>query len=128
ATIFRKLTENGGITDHGQGDKTKEVPLKYYELADHLSERLVGSFSCHFYPNDLFASPYFDSCCQGNIARAIYYVWENVLTREDGALRVNLLLNRASPWADVQSCIPYTGQVDIKIKEPFRALKVRMND
>lgn len=29
---------------------------------------------------------------------------------------MNLLLNRASPWADVDSYIPYQGRVEIKIK------------
>ena len=27
-------------------------------------------------------------------------------------------MNRTSPWADVDSHIPYVGQVDVKIKEP----------
>ncbi len=30
---------------------------------------------------------------------------------------MNLLLNRASPWADVDSHIPHTGQVDVRMKE-----------
>jgi len=29
---------------------------------------------------------------------------------------VNLLLNRASPWADVESYIPYQGKVEVKVK------------
>jgi len=37
---------------------------------------------------------------------------------QDGKLRVNLLLNRASPWADVHSHIPYVGQVDVRAKQP----------
>ena len=31
-------------------------------------------------------------------------------------LSVNLLLNRASPWVDVDSHIPYEGRVDLKVK------------
>ena len=31
---------------------------------------------------------------------------------------MNLLLNRASPWADVDSYVPYAGQVDIRVKRP----------
>ena len=53
----------------------------------------------------------------GNGGRAIYYIWENILHYKDGKLRVNLLLNRASPWADVDSFIPYEGRVDVKIKQ-----------
>ena len=32
---------------------------------------------------------------------------------------MNLLLNRASSWADVDSHIPYTGRVDVKVKQPL---------
>ena len=32
-------------------------------------------------------------------------------------MQLNLLLNRASPWADVDSHVPYVGQVDVRIKE-----------
>ena len=46
-------------------------------------------------------------------------MWDHILTHENGKLRVNLLLNRASPWADVDSHIPYTGQVDVKVKQPL---------
>jgi|GEM_PF-1575272 len=56
-------------------------------------------------------------CCAGNGSRTIYYVWENILCSKDGKLKVNLLLNRASPWADVDSSIPYEGRVEVKIKQ-----------
>ena len=63
---------------------------------------------------------FFHTCCRGNCTRAIYYVWENILNYDkcNGALNVNLLLNRASPWADINWYIPYWGRVDIKIKKP----------
>jgi len=35
---------------------------------------------------------------------------------------VNLLLNRASPWADVNSSIPYQGRVDVKVKKVYELL------
>ena len=44
---------------------------------------------------------------------------EHILTYEAGRLRVNLLLNRASPWADVDSHLPYTGQVEVRVKQPL---------
>ena len=56
---------------------------------------------------------------------ALYRVWENILGYQNGKLRVNLLLNRASPWADVNSHLPYRGQVDVKVKESVE-LSVRM--
>ena len=105
------------------GETFPEVPLpdKPNLLTDNVAERNVGAFSGWPTANDF--CPYTDGrlfmhCCTGNGIRAIYYVWENILDYRDGQLRVNLLLNRASRWADVDSHIPYTGQVDIKLKQP----------
>ena len=64
-------------------------------------------------------------CCTGNATRALYYIWEHMLSYDEGTLSVNLLLNRPSPWADVHSHIPYTGQVDVAAKKPCK-LRVRI--
>jgi DUF1680 family protein len=65
-------------------------------------------------------------CCTANGARAFYYIWDNILGYENGHLMVNLLLNRASQWADLYSYIPYEGQVRLKIKKPCKKVSVRM--
>jgi len=39
--------------------------------------------------------------------------------------RVNLLLNRASRWADVYSYVPYEGRVDVKMKKACEGVLVR---
>ena len=64
-------------------------------------------------------------CCTGNGSRAIYYIWQHILKYDDGHLKVNLLLNRASAWADVDSYLPYQGRVDVKIKKACR-LSIRI--
>jgi hypothetical protein len=56
----------------------------------------------------------------------MYYVWEHILGYKDDELRVNLLLNRASPWADIYSHIPYQGKVEVKVKKPCRDLVLRV--
>ena len=38
---------------------------------------------------------------------------------------MNLLLNRASKWADVYSYIPYEGRVDLRFKQPCESVLVR---
>jgi hypothetical protein len=55
-------------------------------------------------------------CCTGNAARSLYYVWDAIVTAKGTEARVNLLLNRASPWLDVDSHLPYEGKVVIKNK------------
>lgn len=64
-------------------------------------------------------------CCTANGARAIYYIWEHILHHREGRLRVNLLLNRASPWADIDSYLPLEGRVEVRVKTPVH-LAVRM--
>ena len=100
-----------------------------YESADRVVERNIGACMSIASPNDFVGHPihYHDRptvdhlflmhCCTGNYIRAIWYVWDNILDYEDGELKVNLLLNRASRWADVESHIPYEGQVDVVIKQ-----------
>ena len=92
---------------------------------DRVLERTLGSFSGWPSANDWVGrASYHESrkeftimnCCSSNGMRALYYVWRNILDYEPGKLRVNLLLNRASRWADVDSYIPYEGRVEIKMK------------
>jgi hypothetical protein len=95
--------------DNGTGaTSTEKVP-----------ERCVGGFAGWPSANDWQGHELVSHmhCCTGNGTRAIYYVWENILSEEAGKLKVNLLLNRASSWADVHSYIPYEGRVDVRVKK-----------
>ena len=55
-------------------------------------------------------------CCTGNCIPALYYAWESIVHCQEGSAKVNLLLNRASPWLDVDSYMPYEGKVVIHNK------------
>ena len=87
---------------------------------DKVPERCVGCFAGWPSANDWQGNLGYSimHCCTGNGTRAIYFVWENILHYREGKLKVNLLLNRASPWADIDSSIPYQGRVDVKVKKP----------
>ena len=50
--------------------------------------------------------PFVSVCCTGNGARSLAYVSEGMLESRPGVLRLNLLLNRASPLAALESGIP----------------------
>ena len=90
-----------------------------FQSTDRVVERNVGSFAGWAKANDWYVGdgPGIMHCCTGNCTRAIYYVWEHMLWHDGNKLAVNLLLNRPSPWADVESHIPYVGQVDVKVKQ-----------
>jgi hypothetical protein len=98
-----------------------------YGTTDHVPERVLGSFSGWPAANDFVQGQGWSimHCCTGNGTRALYYVWESMLTHNDGHLRVNLLFNRASPWADIHSHIPYQGRVDVYPKQDL-ALELRL--
>ena len=104
-----------------------ESVIAFNETTEDVGERNLGAFAGFPTANDWWSGVGRGTmhCCTGNGTRAIYYLWDHILTHQDGKLRVNLLLNRASPWADVDSHIPYTGQVDVKVKQPLE-LSVRV--
>ncbi|MDP7741818.1 MAG: glycoside hydrolase family 127 protein, partial [Lentisphaeria bacterium] len=83
-------------------------------------ERAVGCFSGWALPNDWGAMS-MHGCCTGNASRTIYWIWDCIVTREDGIVKVNLLMNRASQWLDVDSYLPYQGRVVLKIKDAATA-------
>ena len=97
---------------------------------ERAAERGVGSFVCSR-PNQWYIGglpgPQACGCCLGNGARILYYIWDSILQSEDENLRVNLLLNRASPWADVSSYLPYQGKVVLDLKQR-KNLFVRIPD
>jgi len=93
-------------------------------IQERVPERLRGAFATHASINDWYPGwagelgqrEGHSGCCTGNGSRSLYFAWRAILKQENGTLRVNLLLNRASPWADVDSHLPYAGRVDIHVK------------
>jgi len=94
----------------------QNIRVSGYHSTDRVIERNIGGFAGWPSPNDWGTA--IMHCCTGNSTRSIYYLWDSILAHADGKLKVNLLLNRASPWADVDSHLPYTGRVDVNIKQP----------
>ena len=108
--------------------------LPPFHSSDRVIERNMGGFGYALAPNDFVSRYPFGAmnpasgiihCCTGNGARTVYYIWENILTFTKGRLQINLLLNRASEWADINSHIPYAGQLDVTVKQPV-SLSIRI--
>jgi hypothetical protein len=102
-------------------------PVPPNATTDQIAQRNLGAFAGWSSASDwLSHGPGIMHCCTGNAARTLYYLWQHILTHQDGRLRINMLLNRASPWADVYSHIPYEGRVDVKIKTACASLSVHV--
>jgi len=105
---------------------------------DRVGERNLGAFGGWQSPNDWVEfEPRADHngyrgyvqgimhCCTGNATRALYDAWRNVVHTHGDQVAVNLLLNHTGPALDIASHIPYSGQVDIDVKQAC-GLSVRM--
>jgi len=104
------------------GITRREKPMVNLDLSTTIDvpKRAHGAFAGWSMANDWHHPTMpqsIQNCCTVNGARALYIAWKNILHENDGTLRVNLLLNRGSRWADIESHIPYTGRVDIRMKQ-----------
>ena len=62
----------------------------------------------------------------GHLPLALYLAWDSIVENLGDTLKVNLLMNRASPWADIDSYLPYEGKVVIRMKTDKRCVLVRI--
>lgn len=91
------------------------------ETSDRVIERSIGSFAGHGDPTVL-PDTWVMHCCTGNATQALYYAWESIVRFRDATAQVNLLLNRASPWLDIDSYLPNEGRVTVRSKTARKAL------
>jgi hypothetical protein len=120
----QQLTDGDWIYEF---EKTQpKQPVAFNETAERVPERNVGSFAGWASGNEFASQIGIQQCCLGNSARALYYVWDRIVQRRGEELRVNLLLNRASEWADIYSHIPYEGRVEVRVKQPSSSICLRV--
>jgi hypothetical protein len=101
-------------------------PVAPNETTDHTAERNAGAFAQGSGGSEFWVkgADGIVHCCTANATRTLYYLWHDIVGFHEGKLRVNMLFNCASPWADIYSYIPYQGRVDIKIKEACSEVRV----
>jgi hypothetical protein len=123
-------TEKGGqlqtFSERLPFDPGSVEPFDY--AGSEVTARSVGGFAGWPSPND-FRHPNqrgIQQCCTGNGSRAVFHVWDNIISEEGGIFRINLLLNRASARADVYSHIPYAGKVEVKMKRATPDVRIRI--
>ena len=115
--IDRRIHRKPGIAPQ---PPDTEIPDQEYKVA----ERHLGAFGGWLSGNEW--GNHIMHCCTGNATRALYYIWQGICDCDDNNLKVNLLMNRSSVWADIDSHIPYKGEVDVKVKQPLDKCSVRI--
>ena len=90
------------------------------EVSEDVIQRTLGVFPGHSTVTSI-PNTWVMQCCTGNATQGLYYGWEGIVRCDDGRnAQVNLLLNRASPWLDVDSRLPYEGVVLIRNRSAER--------
>ena len=90
---------------------------------DDVIARNIGAFASTADPTLVYAI--WTLCCLGNGSLALYKAWESIVRYEEGVAQVNLLLNRASPWLDLDSYLPCEGRV-VLTNKTARRVQVRI--
>ena len=85
--------------------------------------RNVGAFASGTDPT--WAYGWWTMCCNGNVPVGLYEAWDGIVRGMGDMVQVNLLINRASAWLDIDSSLPYEGKVVLKNKTA-RTVHVRM--
>jgi hypothetical protein len=77
---------------------------------DHVLDRAVGGYTLG--PDKSKVG----LCCSTHGNMGLFYAWDGTVRHQDGTAQINLLLNRASPWLDIHSHLPYEGKVVVRNK------------
>jgi hypothetical protein len=127
-----QLTQIDWLTDGHLDYARSKVDAKFFNnprrTTDRVAERTLGAFAGWPMPNDwVGAEDWWGgntqnilytimNCCTASGARGLFSIWRDMISFDQGRLRIHLLLNRASKWADIDSHIPFTGRVDVSVK------------
>ena len=85
---------------------------------ENVIERNIGAFASCAEPTKMYA--WWTMCCNANMMLAIHKAWDATVRFDNGLAQVNLLLNRVSPWVDIDSHLPYEGKVVLRNKQAER--------
>jgi len=111
----------------GKNDTTQGAFDPKNESRENVIERNVGVFFSDATHPTLIPEHnlLYTICCTGNCTAAMYRAWAGIVSCRDGDAQVNLLLNRASPWLDVDSYLPHEGKVVVRNKTA-QSISIRM--
>ena len=91
---------------------------------------LPGAFSGGSAPNavvDTRRGHWWMGCCNAHGVHGLFLLWKHAVQATRTAVRVNMLFNRSTPWADVRSQLPREGRVEVTMRQ-HGTLAVRIPD
>ncbi len=112
--LRRDLLER--VSKHSPPSQPKGHPGQI--CTENVLDRCLGIFASYLTPTS--SSGRVMQCCNSNASRGLAYAWDGIVDGSGDEAQVNLLLNRASPWLDVDSYLPYEGKVVIRNKTARR--------
>ena len=121
---FVDFDRMNAVVEHARKTKPKQDVIPGIEwdersvqlgALDNVVERTVGAFSMGTVTHIPRVTGF--GCCTGNGSLGLYYAWDAITRFRDGVAHVNLLLNRASPWMDIDSYLPFEGKVVLHNKQ-----------
>jgi len=86
---------------------------------DSVLDRMLGIYASYLMPDHSLVARTMQ-CCTAYATRGLYYAWEAITRCQGDQAQVNLLLNRAAPWLDIDSHLPHEGRVVIRNKTARR--------
>ena len=91
------------------------------ESTDQVIDRTLGLWAAFSTPTQL-PKLWVMQCCSGHASWGLYAAWEGTVrgSNDGRSVQVNLLLNHASPWLDLESSLPYEGRVVVRNKTARR--------
>lgn len=116
-----QITDAQLLKEASLGGKPHVARKPYWESDHDVIQKNIGAFFGNCEPagsNDLMQS----GCCTSNGTQGLFYAWEAIIRYAKGTARINLLLNRASAWVDIDSYLPYEGKVVLRNKRAERIL------
>ena len=91
---------------------------------------LPGAFSGGSAPNsvvDTRRGHWWMGCCNAHGVHGLFLLWQHAVHATRSAVRVDMLFDRSTPWADVRSHLPREGRVEVVMRQRG-SLSVRTPD
>ncbi len=104
------------VSQHADKSEPEGYPNQI--CTENVHERMLGTFASLLMPTSV--SGFVMQCCTGNATRGLAYAWDGILNGCGDEVQVNLLLNRASAWLDIDSYLPYEGKVVLHNKTAWQ--------